>query len=56
MQKNIAVSTVIETPQTEIVLLNKNPTSQSKLVASWRLNEQKQLYCQWIKQTTNSNK
>lgn len=48
MRQTIAIAT----PPTEIVFTNQN----SNLVALWQLDKQNKLYCQWIKQTTNTNK
>jgi hypothetical protein len=56
MSKNIATSTGIDTPQTELVVINKSLANQSKLIAFWLLDEQSKLYCQWILQPKNLNK
>jgi hypothetical protein len=46
--KIIEIATKIAAPQTQLILLHKNPSNQRQLVTSWQLDEQKKLYCQWI--------
>jgi len=48
MQQITAIAPAIEAPQTQLILLHKNPSNQRQLVTSWQLDEQKKLYCQWI--------
>jgi hypothetical protein len=51
MRQTIAIAT----PPIEIVFVNQNSPNARNLVALWQLDEQNKLYCQWIKQTTNTN-
>ena len=55
MYKNIAIATNIKAIQNETVVKNQYP-SKSKVVALWLLDENLQLYCQWIPQSNDINK
>lgn len=53
MQQITAIAPNIEASQTQLVLINKNLSSQHQLVAVWQIDAQKKLYCQWVEQDVN---